>query len=181
MALLIVRGQGKRRIVELGRLFQRPGVEGLLSRLHDVRDRFLALAGLAPVVGEDRGHHSSILDRRFDVLGHQAMPLAPDRARNGGVGDVVDEDVLEEVFDLASHPGRRHAADQVSRFQDAKVVVDVAGRAHGHEHSAPECSPDDGGVEQQVAGRARQCVEPGSDGRQDRRREMRLRLFAVSE
>src|SRR5579884_3641833 len=161
---------------ELDHRLVRPRAAGRVGGREEVRDRAGGLAGLPPVVGEDRGQRLGGAERLLDVSGDRGVPLPPDGAGHGCVCDVADEDVPERELRVAGELARGIAADEVARLQLRQRAVDVADLAGRLQHVAPERAADDRCAEERFARLGRQRVDARRDRLADRDRQPAARL-----
>ena len=154
-SLLVVNCERKRRVEQRHRIVQSPALERVLCRQHQILDRLARFAGLSPVVGKDRRQVDRLAGDRFDVLSNQAMTLAPGGARKRRVRDIMDEDVLELVLDVAFDPARRHAADEVARLKHRQVVIKARVDTESVEDATPESTPHHRRIQEHLATGAR--------------------------
>src|SRR5688572_4095571 len=100
--------------VEAERSLLGPAPASLLGRGHQVGERPLGLARLAPVVPQDRGRVAKIWRRFLQEPGHRLVALPPLGSGQGLIRHIADEDMLEGELLLASDAGDRSAPDQVA-------------------------------------------------------------------
>ena len=91
-----------------------PGLLGPPRGEQKAVDRFAHVAGLAPMVGEDRRDRAGESgERLLEVASHRCMPVTPPSARERPVRGVAHQRVLEPIFDVALELARRLATDEV--------------------------------------------------------------------
>src|SRR5207247_3625747 len=129
----------------------------------------LVLAGLARLLGEGRRRFSLrryVLEKRSD----RSVGLASLGPRQGGVGDIADQHVLEPELLLPPESRDRLAPDEVSSLQrieqHGQPVLELA---ETRQRAAPEDLADHRGVEQQRPCRAAKGGEASGDASADAR------------
>ena len=145
-----------------------------------VRCRARVLPRLTPVASERRSpgrRRRPLLQKPRD----RCVPLSTRRPREGRVGDVVDQSVLEPELLVALDPRHSLALDEVAFLERAEERAQVAARSRrSRQRASPEDCPDHGGVDEHGALRGRQRVEPRGDDLADARRQPSpLRLFSA--
>src|SRR3954452_18555126 len=99
--LVAVRQELQRLAVERGGLRLGPSAPRLIGCGEQVVHRSLGVAGLAPVVGHDRGRVGSPTRRLLQEFGHLRVMLATSRSWKSRICNVPDQRVLERVLVVA--------------------------------------------------------------------------------
>ena len=150
-------------------------VAGRLERLQRPRTDLLELALLDPgvkpqlrctpvMVGDHRDDSLGAVGRaRRDELTHLGVPAGAHGLRQGRVGHVADQHVLERVLVLTREAAACRGHDQVLVLERAERLHEVASLAEGEERALPEGVPHDRRVLEHRAFVHAQRVEPGRE------------------
>ena len=95
-------------------------------------------------------------------------------SREGAVGHVADQDVLERELGVALELAGRNASNEVPRLKGIQHPVDVIDVADLPQHLFPERLADDRGIEEAAANRLRKRVDARGDRRPDSSRQFSL-------
>src|SRR5205807_10465858 len=90
--------------------------------------------------------------RLLEEPGDDRVELSAASARQGGVGHLSDQRVLEGELLLSLDPRRGLVSDQVARLERVeRILQDDIVLAHPLERTTPEHLSDDRGIEQDVS------------------------------
>ncbi len=104
---------------------------------------------------EKRGQVLGLAGGGFDVAGDRCVALPAEGARDGRVGNLSDEDVLELVLHVTADTARRNTPNEVPHLERGKGIVEVAMATKIDQHAAPKRAADHGSVQDDRASRAR--------------------------
>src|SRR3989442_15422634 len=91
----------------------------------------------------------------FYVAGDRCVAAPAEGARDGRVGNLSDEDVLELVLHVTADTAGGDAPNEVPHLERGKGIVEVAMATKIDQHATPKRAADHGGVQDDRASRAR--------------------------